>query len=430
MKTDWSSIHNDSWMTDAYRSARLPDPLDSTVISFFAGGDCASLLWDGPARLIAVCVSPTQVRGFVLDSRTLEPIVERQLASKPPALDVLTNFSGGGYAVLDSERNLVTPLPGGIIARFDPSTLQPVDRLDAASALQAGEDITSVVPDVSGDLWFVGRRGTVGIANPTTGRIESVMVGRSGPVDVENSFAVAEAGVAYVVTGEDLLKLTSSGGRPEIAWRLPYDRGERRKPGQTSRASGTTPTVFAGGRFVGMTDNAEPRMNVVVVDVSGSRAVEHCRVPVFAAGQSATENSLIAMGDSLFVENNYGYSVTSVVGGRTTTPGMARIDVDSSGCSLRWQATEVTIPSLVSKGVVADGAIITYSKSASAAGVDAWWFTAVDSATGHMLWRRLAGVGPLLNNHFAAGYLSPDGAFVVGTISGIVALRSGSGESP
>jgi hypothetical protein len=35
-------------------------------------------------------------------------------------------------------------------------------------------------------------------------------------------------------------------------------------------------------------------------------------------------------------------------------------------------------------------------------------------------------VGPLLNNHYAAGYLGPDGAVYVGTISGVVALVSGS----
>jgi hypothetical protein len=32
-----------------------------------------------------------------------------------------------------------------------------------------------------------------------------------------------------------------------------------------------------------------------------------CETPVFTAGASATENSLIAVNDSLIVENNYGY---------------------------------------------------------------------------------------------------------------------------
>ena len=37
----WSTIHNDSWMTDTYAGGALPDPEQATVTSFFAGGDCA-----------------------------------------------------------------------------------------------------------------------------------------------------------------------------------------------------------------------------------------------------------------------------------------------------------------------------------------------------------------------------------------------------
>ncbi|MGA1090008.1 MAG: hypothetical protein ACO3X2_11200, partial [Candidatus Nanopelagicales bacterium] len=185
------------------------------------------------------------------------------------------------------------------------------------------------------------------------------------------------------------------------------------------------PTVFGdGGRYVAITDNADPRMHVVVFDVSGPSPVERCAVPVFGEGVSATENSLIALGDSLIVESNYGYSVTAVAGGHTTTPGLARIDITGDGCSLAWETDAVTIPSLVSKGILADGTVLTYTKESSLVGTDAWWFTAVDAASGEVAWRRLAGVGPLLNNHYAAGYVGPDGSVYVGTISGVVALIS------
>lgn len=422
---EWSSIHNDAWMTDAYRSALLPDPASSEVSSFFAGGDCASLLWNDEGNLIAVCVSPTRVRGFVLDSRTLTPLHQRTLGERPLAADALTNFSGGGYAVLDDEQRVVTPLSGGLIARFDGGDLTPIDRFDVTGSLQPQEQITSVLPDGSGSLWFVGRTGTVGLLDPRTGTARSLVAGSSSqPVDIENSFAVASVGVAYVVTGEQLLRIDNVAGTPEVMWRWTYDRGERRKPGQTSASSGTTPTVFANGDFVAITDNAEPRMNVVVVDVRQQEPREHCLVPVFGDGVSATENSIIAMSRSLFVENNYGYSVTAVAGGRTTVPGLARIDVDETGCSTAWESATLSIPSLVSKGVTDSGAILTYTKDADLLGADAWWFTAVDAGTGQVMWRKLAGIGPLLNNHYAAGYLGPDGSVVVGTISGIVSLRS------
>jgi len=422
---EWATIHNDSWMTDSYSGVRLPDPAGSDVRSFFAGGDCASLLWNGRGEIVAVCVSPTEVRGYLLDPRTLAPIAERRLASRALAADALTNFSGGGYAVLDSSERLVTPLPDGVIGRFDARDLAAVDDFDVRAALQPGEGITSVIPDWSGLLWFVGREGTVGVLDPATGVARSLLAGPGdSPVDIENSFAVVEGG-AYVVTGAELLRLSVVAGAPVVDWRLPYDRGTRLKPGQTSRASGTTPTVFGdGGRYVAITDNADPRMRVVVFDVSGPSPVEYCAVPVFGEGQSATENSLIALGDSLIVESNYGYSVTAVAGGHSTVPGLARVDVTDSGCSLAWERDDITIPSLVSKGITSDGAVLTYTKEPSALGTDAWWFTAVDAESGEMRWRRLAGVGPLLNNHYAAGYVGPDGSVYVGTISGVVALVS------
>lgn len=424
---EWATIHNDAWMTDSYSGVRLPDPASAEVVSFFAGGDCASLLWNDRGEVVAVCVSPTEVRAYVLDPRTLEPSVERRLAARPLAADALTNFSGGGYAVLDAGQRLVTPLPGGIVARFDGRDLAPVDEFDVTTALQSGEGITSVIPDWSGALWFVGREGTVGVLDPATGNAQSLVTGPGeAPVDIENSFAVIEGGGAYVVTGAELLRLDIDAGAPVVTWRVPYDRGVRLKPGQTSRASGTTPTVFGDdGRYVAITDNAEPRMNVVVVDTASGDPVVHCTVPVFGDGESATDNSLIALGESLIVENNYGYTVTAVTGGHTTTAGLTRIDVDDAGCTVAWESTDVTIPSLVSKGVLADGAVLTYTKPASFLGTDAWWFTAVDAQTGEVRWRRLAGIGPMLNNHYAAGYVGPDGSVYVGTISGVVALVSG-----
>jgi hypothetical protein len=422
---EWATIHNDSWMTDSYSRVRLPAPDSADVVSFFAGGDCASLLWNDLGEIVAVCVSPTEVRGFVLDPVTLAPRVERRIAQRPVASDALTNFSGGGYAVLDAQQRLVTPLPGGVIARFDGRDLSPLDEFDVGGVLLPGEGITSVIPDWSGLLWFVGREGTIGLLDPVTGNVRSIVSGPGGaPVDIENSFAVTEQG-AYIVTGAELMLVTAVDRAPVVEWRVPYDVGTRLKPGQTSRASGTTPTVFGSeGQYVAITDNADPRMRVVVFDVRDGTPREVCAVPVFPEGMSATENSLIALGDSLIVESNYGYSVTAVAGGHTTTPGLARVDVTAEGCALAWETDAVTIPSLVSKGLLADGAVLTYTKESSLLGTDAWWFTAVDAGSGAVMWRRLAGVGPLLNNHYAAGYVGPDGSVYVGTISGVVALIS------
>ena len=166
-------------------------------------------------------------------------------------------------------------------------------------------------------------------------------------------------------------------------------------------------------------------MNVVVADRRTGRLV--CQVPVFADGASATENSLIALDDTLVVENNYGYQppVTSVMAGRTTTPGLAAISTRGGQCRQRWSTDEVTIPSLVSKATTIGAQILTYTKPADPRGVDAWYFTSVDARTGRVLWTRRAGTGSIYNNHYAAAYLNRDGDMFVGTLNGIAVLRGG-----
>jgi outer membrane protein assembly factor BamB len=76
----------------------------------------------------------------------------------------------------------------------------------------------------------------------------------------------------------------------------------------------------------------------------------------------------------------------------------------------------------VSKASAPDGLFLTYAKEPSWLGVDAWSFTGIDATTGEVAWRRLAGTGPFVNNHYAALYVGPSGGVYVGTIAGIVAL--------
>src|SRR3954463_15934935 len=132
-------------------------------------------------------------------------------------------------------------------------------------------------------------------------------------------------------------------------WRETYDNVGIKKPGQSEMGSGTTPTVM-GSDYVAITDNADP-MNVVVYkrapQVDGSRLV--CKVPVFAKGASDTDQSLIATPTSIVVENNYGYSSPAAVQeGKSTTPGLERIDLGAGGCRKVWSSNEIS-PSAVAK---------------------------------------------------------------------------------
>jgi hypothetical protein len=178
-----------------------------------------------------------------------------------------------------------------------------------------------------------------------------------------------------------------------------------------------------GRDYVAITDNADP-MNVVVyrraAQMDGSRLV--CKAPVFSKGASDTDQSLIATPTSIVVENNYGYSGPAAVQeGKTTTPGLERVDVAANGCRKVWHSEEPA-PSVVPKLSLGAGIVYTYTKPVSPEGEDGWYLTAIDFATGKTLWKALAGEGLGYNNNYAPVTLGPDGAAYVGVLGGLVRL--------
>ncbi len=407
----FNSIHNDAWATDAYDLPAPARPREAAVESLFTGGDCATITFDSQGRLITLCSTLTRVVALIVDPASLKVLDRQVVGERRPSL---TDFSGGGYFVLDSEDRIVFPSRGGVIRVLATTDgLQEVDSIDVSATLQPDEQVTSVQPDWEGRYWYVGSLGTVGVVRD--GEPEALNL--SGE-DIENSFAVAEEGI-YVATGAALYRLEAGAtAAPRVAWRSEYDTGTRQKPGQTSRATGTTPTLF--GDSVAITDNADPRMNVLVMDRETGKLT--CKQPVFADNASATENSLIAIDGALVVENNYGYkpAITSTTAGRSTEPGLAVID--AGDCTIRW-TSDIRIPSLVSKATTVGGLVLTYTKPPNALGVDAWYFTAVDLASGDVVWTRRAGAGTTFNNHYAGAYLDDNGDFFVGTVNGLAVLR-------
>jgi hypothetical protein len=175
------------------------------------------------------------------------------------------------------------------------------------------------------------------------------------------------------------------------------------KPGQGSAGSGTTPTLMGDG-LVAITDNADP-MNVLVYR-RGSGALI-CRQPVFAKGASATDQSLIGTGRSLVVENNYGYSGPAATEqGKTTAPGLERVDLDAGGgCHTGWRSAE-RAPSVVPKLSARNGLVYTYTKDPQPSNADGWYLTALDFRTGATVYKRLGG-GPGLQQQLRAGHARP-----------------------
>ncbi|MFE9255340.1 hypothetical protein [Streptomyces sp. NPDC006879] len=420
-----------------------------------AGGECATAAFDRKGLLLTVCGTFGGFRLELLEPRSLSVLAEYRLPQRASTIAALTTLdpekifkdtSGGAYFYLDDRDRVVLADSRQHVLRiahrqdrsgewefvvdddWDLTSRVPHDCVRWTRLRPTGpcDPITSVMPDWDGRIWWVTRQGRVGTLDPRSGRIR---VTRLAGEEIQNSFSVAQDGVS-IVTDHALYSFRADAeGIPEILWRYPYDRGTGTKPGSVNQGSGTTPDLFGDG-YVAITDNADERMNVLVlrrgVHVSARDRLV-CKVPVFGLGASTTDNSMVSWGNSLVVENNYGYrNLFSLLFGRTVIGGATRIDVreDGGGCDTVWES-EVRSPSTVPKLSTTNGLLYFYEKEPNSRGIDAWYLTAVDFRTGERRWRQLTGTGYAYDNNWAPITIGPDATAYVGVFNGIVAVRDG-----
>lgn len=429
-----SNIHNDTWMTDAYRrSGPLGTSLQATS-GAHAPSLCASLAFDRKGRIVSVCpssVSAPQARIF--DPKTLAVLATYDMpeAPNPPGTLAFQNFTGGGYFFLDAKDQIWSATKTShlfVLAQSnDGRTLTKVEDYDLSKVLTDNQRITSALPDFRGRIWFVSKNdGVIGVLNTKTRAIKTIKLGE----DVENSFAVDRDGM-YIVSDKRMYRFhASDAGKPVLDWKIKYKNSGMTKPSQVNAGSGTTPTIMPGG-YVTITDNADP-MNVVVYRTQtklpkGKKRVV-CEVPVFGKGASATENSIMVSRNSAFVENNYGYQDPfGGAAGAPTKAGFARIDIkaDGSGCRKAWENRTTAAPTVVPKLSTKSGLIYTYIAPTDPSGVNAWFWAAIDARNGKEVWRTYAGSGLTFNNNYAGLAIGPDGTAYLGAIGGLLALRDG-----
>ena len=417
-----NNLHNDAYMTDAYQ--RLgPLGRQTTTDSALFFRECASITFDSRGRIVTVCVGLDRPVLALLDPQTLEPLATLPLPPRDPSAgdNPFTGFSGGGYFYLDHLDRAVVPTTTRhvfVIAQTEEPGFEVVADYDVSDTVGDGDAIVSALPDWRGRIWFASIEGKVGWINQGTGEIHSTDLGER----IHNSFAVDETGAVFVVSDGALYRFKPRAGAVRTVWRRTYANTGEMKPGQTQAGSGTTPTLIAK-RKVAITDNDDP-VRVVVYRRSGkSGGRKICSEPVFDRGASATDQSLIAAGRSIIAENNYGYTgPTSVQDGRTTTPGLQRVDVRRGKCRTVWRSEEIA-PSVVPKVSLAAGLVYTYTKPPDPDGDDLWYFTALDFDDGTTMFKRLAGEGLGYNNNFAPVTIGPDGTAYVGVLGGLTIFR-------
>jgi hypothetical protein len=426
-----SNLHDDAYMTDTYeRSGPLGSHMSTASTLLFR--ECASITFDSRGRIVTICVGLDRPVLTMLDPQTLEVLATMPLPFRNASPNTFSDFSGGGYFYLDNLDRAVFPTTSRhifVVAETDgpegPGFTRQRD-YDLTGVVPDGDGIISVLPDWSGRLWFATKAGIVGTVDPSSGLPHILDTGEP----IGNSFAVDETGGVFIVSDAAMYRFDADSiGRPTVTWRKTYPNIGVKKPGQTEAGSGTTPTLIGSGAdgLVAITDNADPMAIVVykrAAGVTGNRLV--CRQKVFKSGASATDQSLIAAGDSIITENNYGYSgVTSTEQGGTTSPGIERVDLDPGGGCHRVWTSPVRAPSVVPKLSLGNGLVYTYTKPLRSDGKDAWYFTALDFRTGKVAYARLAGVGFGFNNNFAPVTLGPDGTAYVGVLGGLTLYRDG-----
>ena len=421
-----SSMHNDAYSTDAYDvSGPLGRHLSVTSRSYGVR-ECATMTFDSQDRIEALCGGLEGFTMMLIHPETLEPISELTMPGRDATSgkNPLTDICGGTYFFLDGEdRAFATTTTSEIweVRQTQDDRLEKVRSWPLAPHLPEDDCLVAVAPDWQGRVWFFSQGGTVGTLDRRTGRVATMRLGKGE--EIVNSVSTDESGGVYPVSTHAAYRLDADRrGRPRVTWRRAYDRGSTKKPGMLSQGSGTSPTLL-GRRWVAIADNAEPRSQILVYDRrTGTR---HCRVPVLARGASTTENSLVAAGRSLIIENNYGYEgPQSTMLGRSTRPGVARVLLRRHGCRVAWTSSE-TAPTSVPKASHGNGLLYVYTKPPRQDGIDAWYLTAIDIRSGKTVWSRLTGTGTQWNNHYAAIYLGPDGTAYVATLAGLVRVADG-----
>jgi hypothetical protein len=424
---DNSNVHDDAYMSNTYQE---PGPLGrgDQVLTLSASGVCGSVTFDTSGRIVSVCVGPAGPTLEMIDPKTLTALATFSLPPRNLAttktLNIFQDFGGGGYFYLDNKNEAVIPTTTHHVYVVAETGSTPGFTLahdyDLTSVMSSSDEITSVVPDWSGRLWFVTFDGVVGTIDPATGAVHA----SDTHEETENSFSVDQTGGVFIVTDKAMYRYDAGpGGQPEVSWRAVYPNSGIHKPGQVDAGSGTTPTLM-GSDYVAITDNADP-MDIVVYKrakiVTGNRVV--CTQPVFDRGASDTENSLIGTDRSMIVENNYGYqNPTSTEQGKTTAPGLERVDINASGsgCHVVWTSAEAA-PTVVPKLSLSSGLVYTYTKGTET--TDPWYLTALDFASGRTVYKQLAGSGIAFNNNYAPVSLGPNGSAYVGVLGGLVEIH-------
>ncbi|WP_372477292.1 hypothetical protein [Nocardia australiensis] len=427
-----ATMHGDAGSSDATPLAG-PGTGDVSVAGYPLAAACPTLLQGSDNLVVALC---TAIVGQAPVVHLLDPgaggLVGTSLASLRLAKG---SVLGGVYAYLDNADRLVVVDGSRMLLRIGHTRdaagkwqLAVESSTDLSSAIPVGDNVTGLVPDYSGNVWFATGKGLVGLVTPSG---VTTTVALPAGEQVANSISAAPDGRIAVATTHALYELRPAAGGPEVAWRGAYDRGRARKPGQLSWGTGSTPTYFGpntGAEYLTIVDNADDQVHALVFRSGSGELV--CSQPVLTKGGAGSENSPIGIGRSIFVASTYGYPYpgvpedagTAVPASAPFTGGMTRVDVDDTGCHTVWENTvrSSAVPHLST----ADGVIYTVARKGLdvTTPLDGYSFTVIDPNIGAVTASRLL-PGTIVDDPLQTSPLVTQGRQILqGTVTGVLRI--------
>lgn len=375
---------------------------------------CDGLTFDGQGRIVGLCGTRSGPQLRVIDPDSMRPQATKDLPERDGCAPASFHLDDVGRVVVPTSGNRVLVVATADGA--DEPDLTTEETHDLTEVLPDDDCLVATLPDPDGRTWFVSRQGRVGFVDPLGGAPQVLDLGE----EVARPLSTGPDGGVYVATVAALHRLDVRGGVPVLTWSTAYERGSATKPGQLTQGTGSTPTLLPDG-LVAITDNANPRMHVVVLDTAdGSRV---CQAEVFEDDASAAEGSLVGVGRGVVVANTHGYTgPLRTLLGRVPAGGLARVDVVGRECVPAW-TSEVVAPSSTPVLSLEAGLVYAATKRKSWLGVDAWYLTALDARTGRTAFSVRTGRGLLYDDHRSAVALGPDGAAYVATLAGLVRVR-------
>jgi len=306
-----------------------------------------------------------------------------ELAGKKGRKKIFTNTAGGAYSYISGKDRVYIPGANNNILRVtikDRMFKDVVESIDIGDKIEDGNlidpelsvkdrlnQLTALMPDTNGNLWFTSRQGIIGVIERDNnlktncppvhhtgigyiGMFEKVRkyyphaINELEPLiamqkedsvsaevrklarkilhndddakeEIQNSFSVGKDGV-YIVSNYALYKLRFNSETKKIEmdpkWAETFKKGELlynndglKKPGHLNAGSGTTPTLM-DDRFVAICDNDKDQVNLCIYRQDNGELVS--KLPLFSVDESAVENSAVAYEDTFVVANTYGFT--------------------------------------------------------------------------------------------------------------------------